>query len=330
MKAFSAFALALALAGTSFAADEEILHEYGAITIKKVVVKKQVNGQEADVERIVAVIDDNSHETPVISEDIQVDSVYYNRVFKQKVPSTLMLPFSVPTWVLSQPRLSAYEFVQIEKYSDSFQIEVRSIYSSEIKANTPYIIMNDNEDTPISFNMDDVMENGHSTKVTLNTTTEGQDAVFSANGYDWTVVGTYQPLVFKNPKGIYGFAAEEREDTKIGDFRKAACIDNKCASINPFRAFLKCTLTKDPSQVKGLAKTAEAEVASLDNLPETIAVHVISDSTGGTTYIGTLNTRTGEFVKDDNRWSDMKGRLLQHKPTTKGVYFHNKKKVVIK
>ena len=323
LKAFSAFAFALALTGTSFAADgEKIIDTYGAITIKKVAVQKQ-NGE--NVTRTVAVFDDNSDETPVIPEDIQVDSVYYNRVFKQQVPSTLMLPFSVATPKLSG--IGAYEFVRIVKYSEGnpFQIEVRSVYANTFEANTPYIIMNEGEDTAISFNMDYEQPE----YVTLNTTTKGNEPVFSEGGYDWTVVGTYEYMVFKNPKGIYGFAAEEREDTKIGDFRKAACIDNKCASIKPFRAFLKCSLTKESSQVKGLAKMAEA--VSLDDLPETVAVHVISDSAnGGTTYMGTLNTRTGEFVKDDNRWSDMKGRLLQHKPTAKGVYYHNKKKVVIK
>ena len=93
---------------------------------------------------------------------------------------------------------------------------------------------------------------------------------------------------------------------------------------------MKCTLTEEtPSKVRGLAKTEETVVASLDSLPETVAVHVISDS--GTTFIGTINTRTGEFSnKEDNRWFDMKGRLLQHKPTAKGTYFHNRKKVVIK
>ena len=85
MKVISAFAFALAMTGTSFAA-EEVVGKYGAITIKKV------------GDKTVAFIDDESNETPVIEKDINVDSVYYSRVFKASVPSTLMLPFSVPTW----------------------------------------------------------------------------------------------------------------------------------------------------------------------------------------------------------------------------------------
>ena len=63
--------------------------------------------------------------------------------------------------------------------------------------------------------------------------------------------------------------------------------------------------------------------------PETIEVYLIDDNKG-TTYIGQLNTSTGEIVKEDNRWFDMKGRVLDHKPTAKGTYYNNKKKVIIK
>ncbi|SIO46415.1 hypothetical protein [Fibrobacter sp. UWB11] len=327
LKAFSAFAFALALTGTSFAADgEEILGTYGAITVKKV-QKEVVQDWESKSYRIVAVIDDESDETPVITEDIQADSVYYNRVFKSKIPSTIMLPFDVPTWKLSG--LNAFEFVSVVKYTDHFVINVRDAkYANTIKANTPYVVMPEQDkDTVISFHMDYQTPD----YVTLNTTTENGHGVFSAGGYDWNVIGTYERIEFKKPKGVYGFASEERENTKIGDFRRAACSETRCPFIKPFRAYLKCTLTKEESasQVKGLAKMAES--ASLEDLPEKVAVNVISDSTNsGTTYIGTLNTRTGEFVKEDNRWSDMKGRLLQHKPTAKGVYYHNKKQVIIK
>ena len=321
LKLISAFAFALAFAGTSFAADEDIIGQYGAITIKQVFVDRMVNGQNTKVEWKVAYIDDSSDETPVIPEDIQVDSVYYSRVFKFKVASTLMLPFDVPTWKLSG--LSAFEFVSIEKYSDHFQIEVRSTYVKEFKANTPYIIMNEQKDTTISFNMTDVNPNNY---VTINTTTNTRNHSFSSGGYNWNILGTYERIEFKNPKGIYGFAAKEKNKTKIGDFTKAACSEKSCAYIRPFRAYLKCTLPK-ASQVRGLAKSAD-DVASLDDLPKNIEVHIVEEN-GDRTYLGTLNTYTGEITVED-RWFDMKGRRLQQKPTAKGTYFNNKKKVVIK
>ena len=324
-KLFSIIAMALALAGVSNAADEEILGKYGSITIKMVHSGVKRNSWEPKSDKVVAYIDDSSDEVPVISEDIDVDSVYYSRVFKQGVPSTMMLPFEVPTWKLSG--LSAFEFVRVVQDGGQgpFKAYVRNAaYANTIKANTPYVIMNEQKETVISFSM----FNSQPDHVTINTTSGSRRSTFSEDGYDWTVIGTYERVEFKNPKGIYGFAAKAKEDTKVGDFKKAACSEKSCAYIRPYRAYLKCTLSETPSRVRGLAKSTE--VASLDNLPETVAVHVISDSTGGTTYIGTINTRTGEFVKDDNRWFDMKGRLLQHKPTAKGTYFNNRKKVVIK
>ena len=50
---------------------------------------------------------------------------------------------------------------------------------------------------------------------------------------------------------------------------------------------------------------------------------------GGTTAIGTLDTRTGEIIPTDG-WFDLNGRRLQGKPSVKGVYINNGKKVVIK
>ena len=323
LKLISAFAFALAFAGTSFAADEEIIGKYGAITIKKVMVERQVNGQNTQVQWKVAYIDDSSDETPVITEDIKVDSVYYSRVFKNGVPSTLMLPFGVETWIAGQG-FGVYEYVSVVKDCETcdYRVNVREKYSNVIEANTPYVVISEGKDYSISFNM----EQRNPNYVTINTEKNEKKTSFTSGDYNWDVIGTYERIEFKNPKGIYGFAAKEKNNTKIGQFTKAACSDTSCAYIRPFRAYLKCTLTK-ASQVKGLAKSAD-DVASLDDLPKTIDVHIIK-ADSSRTYLGTLNTYTGEITVED-RWFDMKGRRLQQKPTAKGTYFNNKKKVVIK
>lgn len=318
LKILSVFAFALAFAGTSFAADEEIIGHYGAITIKKV---DRIGNNGSKVKWTVAYIDDSSDETPVIPEDILVDSVYYSRVFKMGISSTLMLPFDVPTWKL---KVSAYEFIDIKKYCDNcnYQVNVRTSHSDNFKANTPYAVISEGEDQAISFNM----EYQNPSKITLNTTTNSRQNTFTSGDYNWDIIGTYERIEFKNPKGIYGFAAKEKNNTKIGQFTKAACSEKSCAYIRPFRAYLKCTLPK-ASAIKGLAKSAD-DVASLDDLPGSIEVHVIKEDSSRT-YLGTLNTYTGEITVED-RWFDMKGRRLQHKPTAKGTYYNNRKKVVIK
>ena len=321
LKLISVFAFALALVGTSFAADEEIIGQYGAITIKKVRVDGLNNGKK---ERTVAYIDDSSDETPVITKDIVVDSVYYSRKFNKgyNVFSTLMLPFDLSntSWKLG---FQVYAFVSIEKSQNNnteYKITVKE--GGPLKANTPYIVEQYNTDY-ISFNTDYLDEG----TLTLNTTTNSRQTSFTSDGYNWDIIGTYERIEFTKPKGIYGFAAKEKNNTKIGQFTKASCSDTSCAYIRPFRAYLKCTLPK-ASLVRGLAKSGDDDVASLDDLPKNIEVHIIEEN-GDRTYLGTLNTYTGEITVED-RWFDMKGRRLQQKPTAKGTYFNNKKKVVIK
>jgi hypothetical protein len=318
MKIFKKMAvLALSLAFSGAFAAEEVVGTYGAITIKKVDVN--VYGQnEVD---LVAVIDDSSDETPVIPEDVTVDSVVYTRVFKGGVPSTLMLPFDVNTWQLG---ISAFEFVEVKKDCDpycKYRVNVRTIYPEKIKANTPYVaIAEGGNDASIAFN-----KRYQTPGYVLNTTVNDKKYSYTIDDINWTFQGTYERIEFTNPKGIYGFAAKNKNDVKMGDFKRAACNDTSCAYVRPFRAYLKCSMVE-----KALAKSStENEITSLDSLPETVEVFVIDDSTGGTTSLGHLNTVTGEFVTDD-RWYDLNGRKLQGKPTTKGTYYNNRKKVIIK
>ena len=318
------FILSFGLVAGAFAA-EEIVGTYGPITIKKVDVN--VNGQQQ--ENLVAVIDDSSDETPVIPEDIAVDSVYYSRVFKVGVTSTLMLPFEVNTWQLG---VDAFEYVEVKKdceiYCD-YRVNVRTIYPQRIKANTPYIVIAKDQDSNIAFNMRYQNPN----KVTLNTTTNDRSVAYTIDKINWTFQGTYDYIKFTAPHGIYGFAAKNKNDVKMGDFKKAACSETSCAYIRPFRAYLKCSMAEEASSKDApraaLFKAApESDADVIASLPESIEVRVIDDN-GGTTHLGYMDTRTGEITQED-RWFDMKGRRLLHKPTVKGIYYNNGNKVILK
>lgn len=75
---------------------------------------------------------------------------------------------------------------------------------------------------------------------------------------------------------------------------------------------------------------------TIDELPSSIVVRLLSnvgpgnqgDDNGQTTAIGTLDTETGEI--DFSGWYDMSGHKLSGKPTKKGIYINNGRKVVIK
>ena len=324
-------AFASLFAASSFAADAEIIGKYGAITIKKVTVKDCEHPEwnnpncrrDFDVERTVAFIDDDSKETPVITEDIKVDSVFFNRKFKKGAYSTLMLPVEAEAsspWKLG---VDIYRLIEVTKTCETcgFSVYYGSEYAGKIEANTPYVVVSNEKDNhQISFSARNT--NG---KITLNTTTNDKVSTYEVTEnvdqpYKFYFTGTYESIEFKNPKGIYGFAGVEKNGTKIGDFVHVACKDGQCASIRPFRAYLKATL-------KSLNKSASDEDVEF---PKSISVYLVDSDKKGTTYIGQMNTSTGEIVKEDNRWFDMKGRVLDHKPTAKGTYYNNKKKVIIK
>ena len=309
-KILAVVAMASLFAASSYADDV-----YGAITVKKV-------KNNAGVEKTVAYIDDDSKETPVITKNIEVDSVFFNRKFKKGAASTLMLPIEANYSANSLTGFQVYRFIEVTKDCiDYCKFRVNCSESAgTFEANTPYVVFsNEKDDAQISFHA----QNG--SKIVLNTTT--RDKVYSYvvqenvdQPYKFSFTGTYESIEFKNPKGIYGFAGVEKNGTKIGDFVHVACKDGKCASIRPFRAYLKVTLAS-------LNKSASDDDVEF---PETIEVYLVDSDKKGTTYIGQMNTSTGEIVKEDNRWFDMKGRVLDHKPTAKGTYYNNKKKVIIK
>ena len=81
-----------------------------------------------------------------------------------------------------------------------------------------------------------------------------------------------------------------------------------------------------------LAKSSVAlNTASIaeETVPSTLDVVIVDRETEQTTVIGKLNTATGEIKIIDN-WFDMKGRKLNGKPTTKGIYYYNGKRVMVK
>jgi len=93
---------------------------------------------------------------------------------------------------------------------------------------------------------------------------------------------------------------------------------------------MRCYLVYNGSTEGGTFQNARRRTrgtSDIDGLPQTITV-VLLNSNGETTGIGTLDTKTGELSFDG--WYDMNGRKLSGKPTTKGMYINNGKKIVIK
>ena len=88
------------------------------------------------------------------------------------------------------------------------------------------------------------------------------------------------------------------------------------------RCYLSYVGTSAPA--RGLTRSA-----ATDDLPQSITVRLVSRS-GETTAIGEIDTKTGKMTFKSEAWYTLDGVRLSGKPSTKGIYINNGKKIVIK
>ena len=261
-----------------------------------------------------ATIDASLEATIEITSYIEVSQVALQRSFTENQPATVMLPFSLGTGQTVNGG-SFYKFSGVTKDGDVWKALFTEV--ATLKANTPYLFM-PSATGQMTFNL-----NGGT--VTLNTTTAGEAGSTASN---WEFRGTYQKVQWdgsaSDPSDLsktYGFA---KGDATIaaGQFVHFAAG----AWLKPMRCYLVYngsteggTFQNAPSRTRGAASTEE--------LPQTITV-VLMSSSGETTAIGTLDTKTGDITLDG--WYTMDGRKLEGKPTKKGLYINNGRKIVIK
>ena len=250
-----------------------------------------------------AVIDGSSLEAIDIPRNIKVSSLVYDRDFEIGKYSTIVLPFSIDS-----SNVENGTFYELTRISDGFD----SIYVSAVKnvaANTPYIMIT--RGSSLVFNDTVTLE-----KTSVNDVRIGDS--------DWLFKGVYAKRQFAEGDPelgyAYGFVAKDVNingtDFKAGKFVKAG----KNAWLRPMRAYLVYNGNS------GVAKSAVG--ASLaGELPDEINV-LARDEQGNVVERGVMNTRTGEFRMD--RWYDLQGRKLNSKPETRGTYYHNGKRVIVK
>ena len=253
----------------------------------------------------------------------------YTRTFKCGIASTVCLPFTVPAAQAGAVG-KFYSFYGIDKSGANWEVimkEATNQVTTDLMADKPYLFM------PYIFegmNTGDAKECTFSGTVTSAGNAGYNGWIESGTSNEWAFQGVYYNFTWadgnENIGKVYGFAAspyaapDEDHDgnpdytVNPGDFVKAAAG----ARIAPFRAFLQCNTVSSGAPRRGAAEV----------LPSRMTVRLVS-ADGTATAIGTLDTNTGE-ITFDNDWYDLNGRRLSGKPTQKGVYILNGKKVVIK
>ena len=278
-----------------------VKNDNGAITFTKLddgTFSAEING------------DYTGSETVEITENITVSGVTLTRSFNGNQVSTLMLPFDIDVdKVIGTP---VYKYKTIVRGDDG-RWKFKITAASKIYANTPYVVLPP-ETGPISFSVS--AEN----TVIFNTTTKSGESVSSETSegtWEFKGVYTYTELDEEFPEidRIYVFANEPQNEIRAGQFVKA----DPGTYIKPMRAYLvRHNVT---------AKSARGSFGGSFLLPNEIDIE-IEDEKGVVVETGRLNTVTGEVRMD--RWFDLKGRKLNSKPSVKGTYYKNGKRVVIK
>lgn len=271
-----------------------LTYRYGAVTIKEYSDKTVA---EIDGEYV-------GSDTLKITEDIHVDEVVFNRKFIKGTMSTIMLPFSIDTSMVKGGKI--YRFKRVDVVDDIWKVKIGRIYTEQVAANTPYMVMP--TDDHMTFKG----------AVTFNTETM---PVENLNDGNWEFRGTNAYKVFGDDPElgkIYGFAGQERDGAKVGQFVQASAT----AYIAPLRAYLINHQSTAMAKMQG---------GSLNNtnfsIPNELHVEIV-DENDNVVQSGMLNTVTGEFRLDC--WFDLNGRKLNAKPTTQGTYYHNGKRVIVK
>ena len=262
-----------------------------------------------DASGITLTLTNTGEETVSIPTSIEVDHVVIEREFEANKAATVYLPFSFAVSKVSGGKF--HTFTTVDETKDPWEVQYTEVTSGDIAANTPYIFM------PDGANSGKIVVDNES-KVSVSTanpqtTTQGL----------WEFIGTYKRIKWTHDDtdpeydsdreaeigSVYGFAANDRGSDHVGDFVK---VGNN-VWINPTRAYLKRS-SSSGSRTREIA----------EQLPDKMKVVLIS-ANGESMEIGTisLDYETGD-------WYSIDGRKLNGKPTKKGLYINNGKKVVIK
>ncbi len=124
---------------------------------------------------------------------------------------------------------------------------------------------------------------------------------------DWEVRGVYCYSAFgdfeEGQGKLFDFAVTGEKEPKVGEFVLAGKDDD----IYPLQAYLVYSGKKS-------------------SMPKTLDVEIVENTM--VVGRGSINTRTGAIRLDN--WYDLQGRKLKGKPNTKGTYYHNAKRVIVK
>ena len=231
-----------------------------------------------------------------------VADVTLSRTFPAGKKQTVCLPFD-PSALLSLGTVWAFTGISEDK-------AVMTQQTGSLVANTPYIFEATTEVTSTTFSEVAI-------SVGSDPKTDNGALVFH---------GTYAQKTWEADAAvaanIYGFMLADNDGQQVGQFVKA----RRRTILRPFSCWLEKTTDGALSGTQNAA--ARGLTRGIDGEPDVIGI-IWRSATGETTGIGSFNLRTGEIIDGSDEWYSLDGRRLSGKPSTKGLYIHNGRKVVL-
>ena len=218
----------------------------------------------------------------------------FSREFAGGKSSTVCLPFAVT----SVSGGTLYSFSGVSEVDGEYVVYM-SAASSPTTANTPYLFV-PAADGEVTF----------SGSITIPATATAGSTVSG----DWAFTGTYERIDWDAlPVGctaVYGYAAQAQNTISPGDFVKVKMGGSAYTPV--FRAVMKYSEAAPSRSLKG---------GSQPSAPQRLKV-VLQDANGNVTGIDSM-----EVIQNADEWFTIDGKRLQGKPTTKGIYIRDGKKV---
>lgn len=280
-------------------------------------------------DQCVATFDATTEKTLSVPKDFTVNKVVLERSFNGNEFQTIVLPISSSNFYTQNAQFVKLEDIVKEENQGKYKWRISGMEQNNIIENSPYLLRTWNN-APM-----EIIGNGNEPiKIHKTMSDQKLDSKFTNND-KWVFRGTYTYKTWVKDSvnsaeigHVYGFAATKKDTIAAGSFVRVA----SGAFIKPMRAYLYYNNTSQGGTQNEAPKFANGNIlakAAEEELPETIEV-VIKDKDGNVMSIAQMNTITGEITSSIEGWFDLKGRRLNAKPTQKGTYFNNGKKVVIK
>jgi hypothetical protein len=233
-----------------------------------------------------------------LDEDVSVNSVVLDRSFTPYVPVTMTLPFDIAVENVENAKFYVFGGVSVDGNGKK-AVEANRVKTGNLMANTPYMVIP--TATSITFNG----------AVVLRETIEPVTQVGN-----WEFVGTYayKTVAEENQGAIYGFAGSAEGEISQGQFARFAAG----AHFVAMRAYLLNTEISNRRLAKSLyVRSANTEIAQIgvnwnendDDVPEEQTTTV-------------RRVMKAPSIQKTHRVFDLKGRFVNEKSKSKGVYFN--------